>query len=51
MNTLHYAHTTSRNLPTGDISTGSLNLLVPEAGDFVELILPYTWREVALRTS
>jgi len=38
-NTLIYAHTTSRILPTGDISIGSLTLPAPEAGDFVELIL------------
>jgi hypothetical protein len=34
-----YAHTTSRALPTCDISLGSLTLLAPEAGDVVELIL------------
>jgi len=38
-NTLIYAHTTSRTLPTGDISKGSLTVPAPEAGDFVELIL------------
>jgi hypothetical protein len=30
---------TSRNLPTRDISIGSVTLLAPEAGDIVELIL------------
>jgi hypothetical protein len=38
-NTLIYAHTNSRTLPTCDISLGSLTLPAPEAGDFVELIL------------
>jgi hypothetical protein len=37
--TYTYAHMTSRNLPTGDISLGSVTLLAPEAGDIVELIL------------
>ena len=35
------AHTTSRNLPTCDISLGSQALPVPEAGEFVELLLLY----------
>ena len=39
--TLIYAHTTSRTLPTCDISLGSLTLTAPEAGDFVELIVHY----------
>jgi hypothetical protein len=34
----HYAHTTSRTLPTCDVSLGLLNLPAPESGDFVELI-------------
>ena len=34
-----YAHITSRNLPAGNISLGSVTLLAPEAGDIVELIL------------
>jgi hypothetical protein len=34
-------HTTSRILPTYDISPGSLTLPAPEAGNFVELILLY----------
>ena len=38
INTLTYAHTNSRILPTCVISLGSLTLLAPEAGDFVELI-------------
>jgi len=38
-NTLIYAHTSSRTLPTCDISLGSLTLYQSEAGDFVELIL------------
>ena len=36
-----YAHTTSRTLPTCDVSLGSLTLTAPEAGDFMELILLY----------
>jgi len=40
-NTLIYAHTTWRTLPTGDINIGSLKLLALEAGDFVELVLLY----------
>ena len=39
-NTLFYAHTTSRTLPTCDINLDSLTLPTPEAGDIVELILP-----------
>jgi hypothetical protein len=39
--TLIYAHTTSRTLPTCDISVSSLKLPAPETGDFVELILLY----------
>jgi hypothetical protein len=39
--TLIYAHTTSRTHLTCDISLGSLTLRAPEAGDFVELALPY----------
>jgi hypothetical protein len=38
-NTMIYAHTTSRTVPTCYISPGSLKLRAPEAGDFVELIL------------
>jgi len=34
-NTLVYAHTTSRMLPTGDMSLGSLTLAMSEAGDCV----------------
>jgi hypothetical protein len=37
--TLIYAHTTLHNLPTCDISLGSLKLPAPEARDFVELVL------------
>jgi len=37
--TLIYAHTISRTLSTCDISLGSLTLLAPEAGDFVESLL------------
>ena len=40
-NTLIYAHTNSRTLPTCDISLGSITLPASEAGDFVKLILPY----------
>ena len=35
-NILIYAHTTSRTLPTCDISLGSLTVAMPAAGDFVE---------------
>jgi len=38
-NTMIYAHTTLRILPACDINLGSLTLLAPEAGDFLELIL------------
>ena len=38
---LIYANTTSRTVPTSDISLGSLKLIALEAGDFVELILPF----------
>jgi len=41
---LSYAHTTSRTLPTCDISLGSLTSPASEAGDFVEFILLYTCR-------
>jgi hypothetical protein len=44
-NTLTYAHTILCSLQTSDISLGLVTLPVPEAGDFVELILlhlPYT---------
>ena len=34
-NTLIYAHTTSRPIPTCDVSLGSLKLPAQEAGDFV----------------
>jgi hypothetical protein len=37
-NTLIYAHTTSRRLPTYDIGLWPLTLLAPEAGDFVKFI-------------
>jgi hypothetical protein len=40
-NTLIYAHSTSRTLPTCDARLGSLTLPAPEAGDFVKLILLY----------
>ena len=40
-NTLVYAHTNSRTLPTRDISLGSLSLLAHVAEYFVELILLY----------
>jgi len=40
---LTYAHTTSRTLPTYDISLISLTLPAYEAGDFVELILLYIY--------
>ena len=36
-----YAHTTSRTLLTCDISLGLQTLPAPQAGGFVELILPY----------
>ena len=35
-NTLVYAHTGSRTIPTCDVSLGSLNVAMPEATDFVE---------------
>lgn len=35
-NTLVYAHTSSRMLPTCDISLGSLTIAMSEAGDFVK---------------
>lgn len=38
-----YAHKDSFSTPSCDISTGSLTLLAPEGGDFMELILLY-WR-------
>ena len=38
-NTLIYAHTTWRTLPTCDVGLGSLTLPTCEAGDLVELIL------------
>jgi hypothetical protein len=41
-NTLIYAHTASRTLPTCDISLGSLKLPAPESGNFLELILLYS---------
>jgi hypothetical protein len=41
--TLIYAHTASRTLPTCDISLDTLTLPAPEAGDFVELIFSYFW--------
>jgi hypothetical protein len=37
-----YAHTTSRTVPTCDVSVGSLTLPASEAGGFVELIPLYT---------
>ena len=40
--TLIYLHTNSRTLPTCDISLDPPTFPVPEAGDFVELILLYT---------
>jgi hypothetical protein len=40
-NTLVYANATSRILPTCDVTTGSLALSVPQAGDFVDLIVLY----------
>ena len=40
-NTLIYAHTSSRTLPTCDIGIRSRTLPAPEAGDFVELLLLY----------
>ena len=40
-NSLTYARTTSRTFPTCDVSVGSQTLPMPEAGDFVELILLY----------
>jgi len=39
---LIYAHTSSRILPTCDISLGTQTLPAPEPGDFVGLILLYT---------
>jgi hypothetical protein len=48
-NTLIYAHTSSRTLPTCDVSLRSLTLPAPEAGDLVEIILLHTfsifWRD------
>jgi hypothetical protein len=40
-NTLIYAHTTSRTVPTCDISLSSLKLPLHEAGDFVKLRVLY----------
>ena len=40
-NTLTYAHTTSRVLPTWDMSLGSLTVAIPKARDFVESLEPY----------
>ena len=40
-NTLIYAHTNSRILPTCHISLGSLTVGMPEAGDFVGPLEPY----------
>jgi len=40
-NVLTYAHTTSRSLPTCDVSLAFLMFPAPEAGDFVESLLPY----------
>ena len=42
-NALIYAHKTARSLPNCDISLGSLTILEPKAGNFLELILLYTW--------
>jgi hypothetical protein len=36
-----YAHMILRTVPTCDLSLGSLTLLAPEAGDFVELLFLY----------
>jgi len=41
LHTLNYAHTTSRTLPSCDVSLGCLTLPAPDAGDFVGLILLY----------
>jgi len=41
-NTVIYAHTTSRTVPTCNISLVLLMLPAHEAGDFVELIPLYT---------
>jgi len=38
INALIYAHTTSRTLPTCDISLDSLTVIIPEAGDFMEAL-------------
>jgi hypothetical protein len=43
--TLTYAHTTSRTLPTYDMTLGSLTVATPEAGDFVEWLQPFTEKE------
>lgn len=40
-NTLIYEHTISHIFPTCDMSLGSLNVGMPEAGDFVKLFEPY----------
>jgi hypothetical protein len=40
-NTLFYAHSTSRTLPTCDTSPGSQTVAMHEAGDFVESLEPY----------
>lgn len=42
-NTLTFAHTTSRILPTSDMSHGSPTVAVLEARDFVETLEPYLW--------
>ena len=42
-NTLTFAHTTSRILPTSDMSLGSLTVAMLEARDFVETFEPYLW--------
>jgi hypothetical protein len=40
-NALNYMYTTSRTLPTCDMSLGSPTVAMPEARDFVESLLPY----------
>lgn len=46
---LMYMHMTLHTPPTCDISVGSLMLLVPEAGDVVELFLLYCMQYLAKR--
>jgi hypothetical protein len=40
-NPLIYANTTPHTIPTCDMSLGLLTVVMPEARDFVESLLPY----------